>query len=413
MPRAFIDSTSNLSKCPDFKLIALGNPNETTNAHGFVCEPSSDLGGWEGGIDQSPKTKTWKTRFPDGICIQLPGSDSPNMDVPEDEPPPFPFLMTRKQMKDDAAIWGVDDWHYAMMNDARMPRGQGSRRVLTRQMCEKFGAMNDPVWRDGRRTKIAFLDAAYRGVGGDRCVFGELQFGFETEEPLVEAVATAVFSQGQAPANSRQIIHLIDTTIIPVSGDVGKESPEDQIVSFVQQQCDARGIPAENFFFDAGMRTSLVTAFSRMWTPNVNSVDCGGRASESQVSDEIKTLCREHYSKFVTELWFSVRLCVEARQFRGMTKEVMWEFCAREWKLVAGNKVEVESKSEMKLKTGRSPDLADAVAVGVYGARQRGFMIKRLSSNGTPHVRKGRDWRDELRERAANLQKSHALNYAA
>jgi len=413
MPRAFLDSTSNLSKCPDFKLIALGNPNETTNAHGFVCEPAADLGGWEGGMDQTPKTKTWRTRFPNGICIQLPGSDSPNMQVPEGQPPPFPFLMTREQMRDDAQVWGVDDWHYTMMNEARMPRGQGSRRVITRQMCEKMGALNEPFWRDSRRTKIAFLDAAYRGVGGDRCVFGEFQFGEESESDTASAIATNVISQAPHRVSGHQIIALIDTTIIPIAGGVKEESPEDQIVSFVKNQCESRGIPPENFFFDSGMRTSLVTAFSRNWSNMVNSVDCGARPSEEVVSAQIQVSCRDYYSKLVTELWYSVRMAIEARQFRGMTKEVMWEFSAREWKNVSGNRIEVESKVEMKAKTGRSPDLADAVAVGLYGARKMGFMINRLTPPVPGNRRGQRDWKDALKERAAALSQSGQLNYSA
>lgn len=411
MPRAFVDSTSNLSKCPDFKLIAPGNPNETTNAHGFICEPASDLGGWEGGIDQTPNTKIWRTRFPNGVCLQLPGSDSPNMKVPPGTEPPFPFLMTRKQMEDDAIIWGVDDWHYTMMNEARMPRGQGSRRVITRQMCEKMGALLEADWRDTRRTKIAFLDAAYRGVGGDRCVFGELQFGLEAEQSLTETVAGSVINQAPVVGQSKQIITLIDTTIIPIEGGPKSDMPEDQIVDFVQRQCELRGIPAENFFFDSGMRTSLVTAFSRKWTPMVNSVDCGGRPTEDSVSAELAMPCHEYYSKFITELWYSVRLCIEARQFRAMTKEVMWEFAAREWKHVSGNRIELETKVEMKAKTGRSPDLADAVAVGVYGARKRGFVISRLSPIESNRNRR-RDWRDELRKKAKELASSGQLNYS-
>src|SRR5262249_36139301 len=93
MARAFLDSTSNLSKCPDFKMVGIGNPNETTNAHGVLCEPAPEIGGWESGIDQANKTNTWQTRFPNGICIQLPGSDSPNMDTPADKPVPYPYLM--------------------------------------------------------------------------------------------------------------------------------------------------------------------------------------------------------------------------------------------------------------------------------------------------------------------------------
>lgn len=411
-PRAFLDSAANLSKCKDFKLVGLGNPNETTNAHGVLCEPASELGGWEGGVDQTGGTKIWKTRFPNGITLQLPGSDSPNNSTGENEEPPFPFLITPKQMRDDAQIWGTEDWHYTMMNEARMPRGQGARRVLTRQMCTKFGAFKEPNWRDSRRTSIAFLDAAYRGVGGDRCVFGELQFGYEVEPLDKTTPVTAILSQNPETSKAKQIVALIDLVVIPISAEKGADTPEDQIATFVMNECEKRRIPPENFFFDSGMRTSLVTTFSRVWSTAVNSIDCGGRPTESAVSSEIQTLCKDYYSKFVTELWFSVRMVVECSQFRGMSEEAATEFSQREWKLTGGNKIEVESKEEMKLKTGRSPDLADAVAIGVFGARRRGFVItKALAENS--RKKRGPDWRDELRKKSQRKSNAGILNHSA
>lgn len=413
MPRAFLDSTSNLSKCSDFKLVALGNPNETTNAHGVVCEPATELGGWEGGIDQSPGTKTWKTRFPDGICLQLPGSDSPNMQVALEEPPPFPFLITRQQMEDDAAIWGIDDWHYTMMNEARMPRGQGSRRVLTRQTCLKFGAFEKPNWRDSRLTKIAFLDAAYRGVGGDRCIFGEMNFGIETEEGAMSnsTLLNALTVQDESKPTGRQIISLVDLTNVPITASEGSEPPEDQIVAFVKASLISRGIPFSNFFYDAGMRTSLVSAFARAGMIDTETIDFGGKPSDALVSAHIQKPCHEYYSKFVTELWFNVRYVVEARQFRGMTEDACTEFGQREWKLVSSNRIEVESKVEMKVKTGRSPDLADAIAVGIFGARKRGFQIQKLTNPATQRA-EARGWKRDLEARAAKLRTSGSLAYS-
>jgi len=130
------------------------------------------------------------------------------------------------------------------------------------------------------------------------------------------------------------------------------------------------------------------------------------------VSSEIQVPCRDYYSKFVTELWFSVRYAVEAGQFRGMTEECVTEFCQREWKMVSGNRIEIEAKEEMKIKTGRSPDLADAVAIGMHGARKRGFLITKLSSMA-PKVKKGPDWRDELKKRARSYNRSGSLNHQA
>ena len=407
IPKSFIDAIASLTANRNVKITGLGNPAQTTDALGVLCEPHHSLGGWDGGIDQSPKTKTWKTRFPDGICIQLPGSDCPNMDAGPGDPVPYPYLITRANMEEDAKIWGKEDWHYTMFNEGRMPRGQGSRRVITRQLCVKHRALEEPLWASPTRTKITALDAAYRAVGGDRCVFLGLEFGAERFANTPEdALLGALINQNIPADQQRQIIALVDVLVIPIQAS-DFESPEDQIVMFVKEQHEKRGIPPENHFLDAGMRTSLVSAYGRLWSTKVNTIDCGGRPSERSVSGNIDVPCCDYYSKFITELWWSVRLAIEAEQFRGMTEDVMMEGCAREWMTVSGNKIEVESKADMKLKTGRSPDLFDALAIGIEGARQKGFVIRRL---GNPkEVVTDWKWKRELQERARKAWHDKAL----
>ena len=329
------------------------------------------------------------------MCLQLVGSDSPNLDGKLGIP-----LLTQEQIDRDVAFYGTDSLWYTMMNQGMMPRGQGSRRVITRQMCEKFGARNEPNWLNSVRTKIAFLDAAYRGVGGDRCIFGWLEFGEEipTLEDLPARLASTMVSQPKPDDQKRKVLHLKETMLVPISNDI-KEMPEDQIVAFVMKKCAEVGIPAENFYFDAGMRTSLVQAFGRLWSPTVNSIDFGGKPSERKVSYDIDVFCRDYYFKFVTELWFNVRHVIEANQFRGMTDDVMMEFASREWGPVGNNKIEVEPKEKMKAKTGRSPDLADAVACGVWGAIQRGFIVRRLPGDKRRRLDDHR-WKTQLRDKA-------------
>lgn len=389
MPRAYVDAISNLNKNAGFKCIVLGNPKETTDALGVVCEPSAELGGWDGGIDQGPKTKSWPTRFKEGVCVQLVGSDCPNMDVPKGAPTPYPFLITREAIEADIAFYGMDSLQFSMMNEGRMPRGQGLRRVITRAMCLKFGAMEPPVWKNEERTRIGFMDAAYGSVGGDRCVFGELQFGRD--------------------CNDREILALIETMLVPVS-TTNPELPEDQIALFIKDQCEARHIKPENFFFDSTGRGTLVGAFARLWSANVGLVEFGGKASERYVSDNIRVLCRDYYSKFVTELWYSVSLTIQSGQFRGLTEDVMLEGSMREWGFVGANKIEVEPKDKMKLKCGRSPDLFDALAAGVEGARRRGFHIAKLSTVGATA---DNGWRLDLAKRMERLKHRHTLNYSA
>jgi len=78
---------------------------------------------------------------------------------------------------------------------------------------------------------------------------------------------------------------------------------------------------------------------------------------------------------------------------------------------VGNNKTEVEPKEKVKEKTGRSPDLADAVAIGFYGARQRGFRIARLKTD-QPSKRNGPDWRDKLRKQAQEIWNTGQLEHA-
>jgi hypothetical protein len=397
-----VASISNLDKNPDFKMVGMGNPKETTDALGVLAEPAPSIGGWDGGIDQTGATKAWETRRPQGCCLQFVGSDSPNLDGK------FGCdLITQEAMNRDEAFFGRNSLQFTMMNEGRMPRGQGSRRVLTRQECLKHRAMEEPIWLNRNLTKILFLDAAYGGVGGDRCIMGELDFG-EESTPLNPTVLLEKFvNQPKSPNEKRQIIALVDTVLVPVSSSFD-EPPTDQIVRFVMAEAERRGIPPQNFIFDAGMRTALVQAFSRLWSTAVHSIDCGGNASDKKVSGDIDVKCCDYYSKYVTELWYSVRMAVLAGQWRGMTDDVMLEFGAREWGMVGKNKIEIESKKVFKSKNGYSPDKADAVAIGLELARRKGFVIRSLKTERGDDIPDER-WKGDMREKARKFWQAGSL----
>ena len=69
-----------------------------------------------------------------------------------------------------------------------------------------------------------------------------------------------------------------------------------------------------NFFFDSTGRGTLMNAFGRIWDTGIVGVEFGGKPTERRVSKQISTLCKDYYSKFVSELWWSVRLAVESKQ---------------------------------------------------------------------------------------------------
>ncbi len=407
LPRVFVDSISNMNKNPDFKCVGSGNPKDTTDALGVLCEPAAHLGGWDGGIDQTGGTKEWEIRFPRGVCIQLVGTDSPNLDGKLGIP-----LITQEQIDEDIRFYGEDSLQFSMMDLGRMPRGASQKRVITRQMCLKFHAMEEPVWKNDTRTRIGFLDAAYRGTGGDRTVFGELQFGPERDVAESEPLLSSIITQKINPNKESHILAIIDTLVVPVAMNLKDldATPEDQIAEFVKSECERREIEPENFFFDTTGRGSLMNAFGRIWSPNVVGIEFGGKPTDRKVSGDLDVEAGKYYFNFVSELWFAVSYLIQAGQCRGLTEELMMEGCLREWGFQAG-KIQVEPKDKMKVKSGRSPDLFDALVAGVEGARRRGFAIKRQVS--TAHKRTDYNWKKQLRERAASLAHSGALNYAA
>lgn len=405
LPRAFCDSISNLDKNPDFKCIGLGNPKETTDALGVLGEPAPHLGGWDGGIDQSFGTKTWAIRRDEGIAVQLPGDDSPNLDGQLGIP-----LISQADMNRDISFYGKESLWYTMMDLGRMPRGQGSRRVLTRQLCLKYNTMDEAVWRDNNLTHIAFMDAAYRGVGGDRCVFGTLTFGYEVPMEKFSLPDSSIAHSMTDKSANRQVIALKEMMVVPIDPSFD-EPAEYQIANFVKKQCEERGIPPEDFFYDAGMRTSLVSAFVKVWGAPGETIDFGGSPTDDPVSSDIPISCKDYYSKFISQLWFSVRMVVEAGQQRGFTEDLIMEFSAREYGKVGGNKTEVEPKEKVKEKTGRSPDLADAYVCGLFGALQRGFHIASLKPPPKQNRNK-EDWRTKIRDRAKKLSQAGQLEYA-
>jgi len=409
-PRAVVDAISNLDKNDDLKFLGLGNPKDTTDALGVLGEPSAAKGGWEGRIDQNPVTKVWETRRPKGGCIQFVGSDSPNLDGKMGIP-----IISQEKIDADVAFYGKESVWYTMMNQGMMPRGQGSRRVITRQACEKFHARDEPLWRGTIKRKGAGLDAAYRGVGGDRCMVTFVEWGEESmpdENGAVDvsAMNTGIISQEPVVSNNRLILATTDTLVVPINPQL-EELPEDQIVNFVRKECESRGIGPENVFYDSGMRTSLVTAFSRLWSNACESVDCMGTASEQVVSGDIATLAKDHYFNKITEIWYSVRLCIEAGQWRGLRDGAMWEFCQREYGYTGKNKIQVEPKDKMKIRCGRSPDEADCNAIALYGALRRGFVIRKLKPPKELQVNE--DWKRDIKNQFRQVEKEAALDYSA
>lgn len=364
MGPGFLDAISNLASNPDFKAVFLGNPTDPLDPLGIAAEPEK---GWSS-LPEPTKTTTWRTRFYNGTCVNLVGTDSPNFDYPQNEPPKFKYLTHRKWIEDVANSYGLDSQRYFSMAVGVMRTGLLARRVITRDLCIEHHALDKAVWSGSPRKKIYAIDAAYGGTGGDRCVGGWIEFGTEL--------------------GGAQIIRVNPPVLIPVSIRL-LDQPEDQIAAFVKHDTENASIPPEDVFYDSTGRGTLGAAFARLFGSRTPvPVEFGGKPSRRPVRHDLfvddgherrHKRCDEHYVDFVSELWMTSRYIIVCDQLRELPEEVMREGCTREYGLY-NNKDFVESKHDPRARArmARSPDLYDWLVTAMEGARQRGFKIQKL-----------------------------------
>jgi len=382
MESSFSNSWPHLFSNGSAKIIGSGNPkHDPDDELSRTAEPKE---GWANHAEPQ-KTEVWDTKFLGGRCVNLVGTDSPNFDVPEGEPEPYKRLIGRKFEKRMAHDHGRDSFEYYRLVKGVMKVAFALSRVITRQICYDNHALDQPVWRDDKQTKLYALDPSYGGE--DRCVGMPIKFGLDVE--------------------GKQILHTMPYRVFPINLTRIGVSVEDQISETLAEELKTYDIPPENVFYDACGKGTIGAAFARKFGFRVPvAVDSGARCSKRPVRADLMVeengqkrpkACDEHYSKFVTEMWFSCSYVIQAGQLRGLLEDVMIEGCARIYEMVSGNKIEVEAKNDpdkketLKMRLGKSPDLFDCLAIGVEGARQLGFTIGRLGE-GVVSNEKEQDW---------------------
>lgn len=403
MSPEFINGITNLNSNIDFKCVILGNFKDPLDCLGKCAEPRD---GWAAHMAPM-KTDVWDTFFPlVGKCVNLIGFDSPNFDFPKKDPSDpdrYPYMIGEKRISEIETSFGRNSEQFMSYCWGSMKISTISNRVLTGEICEKNNCFDDVVWEGSPTIKVAGLDASW---GGDRCPITVAEFGKDVSGKIV--------------------LKAYPPVIVPVSPQPGQDA-DYAIAEFCKDFCEERSIPPENFFHDSTGRGSLGTALARVWSAQCNPIEFGGVPSKRPVTLDyfwrdpktgerrLKLAC-EHYSKFVTELWFSVRYCAEAGQLKNLPREVFEEFAMRIWEKVSGDRYEIESKSGtqskpgMKQRTGRSPDLADSLAISVEGARLRGFQISKLANEQS--ITDSTKWFWDRQRKLNELRKQHALDHS-
>lgn len=395
MPATFLDCLPNMFSNPDVKVIGSGNPNHDPDTQLAISAEPKD--GWAV-VEHIEETTVWDTAFHQSRCVNLIGTDSDNFKSDPTKPEPFPRLIGPRYAKKIAHDYGENSPEMETQVRGRMKLSLASARVITRLICKEHHAHDKAVWSGKPLMKIHACDPAFGG--GDRCVSGHIEIGEDVQGKTVVRVPMP---------------HTIKIDLrLPKSAEI-------QIVEAVKRELDAEGIPAKNSFYDSFGKGTIGFSYSTIFGSECPvPVDSGGKCTKRPVRQDFFVdeqdnrgrvtrrlkRCDEHYSKFVTEMWFTVRYVIEAEQMRELPMAIVEEGCQREYGDVEGGKIEVEPKDQMRLRKNKSPDLFDWLAIAIEGARRLGFVVDRLGNeedDGDPK------WLEDLRERQKTLRKDYNL----
>ena len=330
-PEAAFEACSNLQKgTKEFKFLAIGNPHSKFDQHGRFATPKN---GWS---SISIEDQEWETER--GVCVRFDGMKSPNMLAGKSK---YEFLINEDQIKQAQKYDGEDSpkfWKYT--RGMWSPEGV-CKTVLSESLIEKYRVMH-PATFIRESNMIAGLDPAF--AGGDRCVIQLARYGdFDNGKMGIQLERNEVI---ELDANSSEPVHF-------------------QIANRTRQICEENNIHPSKLAIDAtGEGGGLCDILAKTWSSEIQRVEFGGKASDRPVSPEDHRPSCDVYANKVTELWFSVRQWAINEQLRNMQHDAAIEFCGRMFDDEKRMTI-IERKVDMKSRTGKSPDLADAVALVV------------------------------------------------
>lgn len=320
-----------------FKMVGLGNPNSHFDAFGLFSEPRE---GWESVTEDDFE---WETEL--GKCIRFDAQDNPNLI----EKGKYPWMPSQEVIDQSKAMYGENSlFFYRMFKGFWCPTGTDSsiysEADLIRGMSKRKATFDESY------VTVAGLDPSFTS-GGDRCIAYFGKYG------KMDGLFTLVLTES-----------------VTLKEDINeKEVPRShQLSRQFKAECLKRGVLPENAALDStGGGAPFHDVLSVEWSDRVMAVNFAGKASDRKVSATDNSLGHERYQNKMSEIWFQSKELLRSNQFWGIDRELAKEMVSREYDTTATGKIKVESKKDYKMRTGKSPDLADSAFVVVELCRDR------------------------------------------
>lgn len=371
----------NLASNPDYQFVGLSNPVSYYDPFGVLWKPKA---GW---MSINVEDTYWETEF--GVGIHFDGMKSPNIVAGKTL---YPFLPTAQKIEEAKRAEGGENSlrFWRMIRGFFAPMGQEDL-IYAEQDIFKFKGDEPAIWGDQPLTRCAALDPGFTN-GGDRTIAYLGTLGASKD--------------GITTLNYDRYVELVEDVTNP-------EERSYQIARQFKDLCEANGVLPRNAAVDAtGAGAPFCDVVNVVWSREILRVKFGGKASDMPVSLTDPALGHERYYDRVTEIWYSGRELLRQGQLKGIPPQMAHEMTARKYGTTGAEKrIYAESKVDMKLRTKKSPDIADAGFILLALCRERlGFGARYTAAQQRANTNTPGAWRGVRARLGAVLRGSRPMN---
>ena len=338
----------------ELHVVGAGNPSSIFDPHGKFCEP---IKGW---MSVDEETPNWKIKVAgiEGLALRFDSEkDNPNQQsFDKGKGLRYPFLPKPNDVAVAKKELGeLNPQFWRKFRGFWPPADADDCTIVSDILLARHGALDKPIW-DGTPKDIAGIDPSYT-EGGDRFVFTHMKWG-----KLISG-KWAIALEKQYVLNRRA------------------GSQEDFQYEMIQQIHDLSvklGIPNQWMGVDASAGGIFWSIGERELLRGWHAVSFAGAASDLPVSAQYAMrneatgkpqVGKELFHNMSSELCFVSRYFLECEQLKGITPDLAWEMTQRQY-VRRTRKIIIESKTDMKKRIGKSPDLFDSFSVGLFVARK-------------------------------------------
>ena len=361
-PNILVVAYTNLINNYQFWMYGLGNPNLKLDAHGKFCEPKA---GWES-ISDAPME--WETER--GKCIRFDAELSSRIREEESFTPlqlrkgrktKYFWQPSRKVIDACAKQYGRSSRYFKRMYEAIWSNAKSINAIYSENELLRASSSDEPAWDNASAVvPISGLDCSYTS-GGDRSV-------------AVWGICGTV--------GGVKHLHVTGDSLIIID-DKKELAPAFQVASQWRRECIKRGVRPKAGGYDAsGTGVAFKSIMEMEWSTEVRGINFGGAPTDRV--HRLDGVSKEDFANRVSELWIQPKEYIRGSrdgegefhsQITGLTPEIIEELVNRQYDDQGeGRKLKVEKKRIMKMRTGKSPDLADSFVILLEVAIMNGWL---------------------------------------